>query len=303
MNVLFSVLSVGASHRIPSFVFEHQQLFFCSTSTYASLYIAAHGRLLLLVLYCSVCVVSTCTRVVGMWLEVAPVQYCEPQGTPLRHSASFSCLSRGGGTRVHPHRARTATLPSATLETDYGFVRHRTYKYGPVVEEEYEEDVSGSKKELSSIREVLIKKSASLLSPTAWWSPRSRRARKDDRIEEEEQQQRRWRSLGALLRTGSVPQPPQAPSPRAQSFYLLDDFLRPQQKGRREKATSSSDSLELSSPMPPPVPPPPPPLRLLRYRPPCDCLQCRRERDIALLNDTVGPTSCCMLVMGFMFFY
>lgn len=236
-----------------------------------------------------------------MWLEVTPVQFCEgPQGTPLRHSASFSCLSRGGGPRVHPHRARTATLPSATLETDYGFVKtHRTYKYGPVPEEEYEEDVSGSKKELSSIRDVLIKKSASLLSPTAWWSPRSRRARKDDRIEEEEQHQRRWRSLGALLRTGNVPQPPQAPSPRAQSFYLLDDFLRPQQKGRREKATSSSDSLELSSPMPPPVPPPPPPLRLLRYRPPCDCLQCRRDRDLALLNDTVGLRyiAAC-LVMG-----
>jgi len=201
-----------------------------------------------------------------MWLEV---QYCDaPQGTPLRHSASFSCLSRG---RVLPHRARTATL-----DTDYGFVSHK-YKYGPLPEEEEE-----GKKELSSIREVLIKKSASLLSPTAWWSPRSRRARKDDRVEEEEQQQRRWRSLGALLRT-NVPQPPQAPSPRAQSFYLLDDFLRPQQKGRREKATSSSDSLELSSPMPPP----------------CDCLQCRRDRDMALLNDSVSTwrcDQCCVIV-------
>ncbi|XP_046686045.1 dual specificity tyrosine-phosphorylation-regulated kinase 2-like [Homalodisca vitripennis] len=230
-----------------------------------------------------------------MWLEVAPVQYCEaPGGPPLRHSASFSCLSRGAGPRVHPHRARTATLPSATLDTDYGFVKspYRAYKYGPVPvpEEEFEEEVS-SKKELTSIRDVLIKKSASLLSPTAWWSPRSRRARakEDNRIEEEEQHQRRWRSLGALLRTGpTIQHPPQAPSPRAQSFYLLDDFLRPQQTRRREKATSSSDSLELSSPMPPPVPPPPPPLRLLRYRNPCDCLQCRRERDrdVVLLNNT-----------------
>lgn len=231
-----------------------------------------------------------------MWLEGGPVQYCDGVamggGPTLRHSASFSCLSRGTGSRMAPHRARTATLPSAppAIDTDYGFVKSpfRSYKYGPVVEEEYEEEVVPSKKELTSIREVLIKKSASLLSPTAWWSPRSRRARKEDTRMEEEQHQRRWRSLGALLRTGqSTHIPPQAPSPRAQSFYLLDDFLRPQNR-RRDKATSSSDSLELSSPMPPPVPPPPPPLRLLRYRNPCDCLQCRRDRDVALLNDTVG---------------
>lgn len=245
-----------------------------------------------------------------MWLEAAP--YGENGcvgggGAPLRHSASFSCLSRGGGPRHHPHRARTATLPSATLETDYGFVKspYHRYKYGPAVavpEEEYEveEEVVSHKKELSSIRDVLIKKSASLLSPTAWWSPRSRRharVKDDGRVQQEveEQQQRRWRSLGALLRTAPNPQHvPQAPSPRAQSFYLLDDFLRPQQARRREKATSSSDSLELSSPVPPPVPPPPPPLRLLRYRNPCDCLQCRRDRDIVLLNDPVG-TACPLI--------
>lgn len=255
------------------------------------------------------------TLVVGvMWLEVTSVSYCEPGagGPPLRHSASFSCLSRGAGPRVHPHRARTATLPSATLDTDYGFVRgpyRSAYKYGMVPEEELEEEVvtNTSKKECpSSIRDVLIKKSASLLSPTAWWSPRSRRTRAKEeapRVEEEEHvQQRRWRSLGALLR--SVPQPhnqhpPQAPSPRAQSFYLLDDFLRPQQQNRRrEKATSSSDSLELSSPVPPPVPPPPPPLRLLRYRNPCECLQCRRDRDIALLNDTVLINSMIFILWG-----
>lgn len=239
-----------------------------------------------------------------MWLEVTPVSYCEPGsgGPPLRHSASFSCLSRGAGPRVHPHRARTATLPSATLDTDYGFVRgpYRTqYKYGMVPEEEFEEEVVTGKKECpSSIRDVLIKKSASLLSPTAWWSPRSRRTRAKEETprEEEEVHQRRWRSLGALLRNSSAPQhPPQAPSPRAQSFYLLDDFLRPQQQNRRrEKATSSSDSLELSSPVPPPVPPPPPPLRLLRYRNPCECLQCGRDRDIALFNDTVAMLYCSM---------
>lgn len=249
-----------------------------------------------------------------MWLEAAP--YGEGGGAPLRHSASFSCLSRGGGPRHHPHRARTATLPSATVETDYGFVKspyhapyhasYHRYKYGqtvPVPEEEYEvEEEVPSKKDLSSIREVLIKKSASLLSPTAWWSPRSRRhTRKDDargQQDAEEQHQRKWRSLGALLRTAPNPQHvPQAPSPRAQSFYLLDDFLRPQQGRRREKATSSSDSLELSSPVPPPVPPPPPPLRLLRYRNPCDCLQCRRDRDNALLNDTVCTVSLFCFIM------
>lgn len=246
-----------------------------------------------------------------MWLEVTP-QYggrCEGPGGPgLRHSASFSCLSRGP--HPHPHRARTATLPSApgvtaTIDTDYGFVkspyRYKFHQPGPLPEEDYEEQVVPGKKELSSIREVLIKKSASLLSPTAWWSPRSRRTRVKDenRIEEEEQHQRRWRSLGALLRTGPSSQAPQAPSPRAQSFYLLDDFLRPPQgQGRRrEKTTSSSDSLELSSPMPPPVPPPPPPLRLLRYRNPCDCLQCRRDRDVVLLNDSVGA-ACLVLAFG-----
>jgi len=200
-----------------------------------------------------------------------------PPAPPLRHSASFSCLSRGT-TRERPHRARTATLPTACADTDYGFVvRPRgsrgaaasvamrlSVKYGNtsvmVLEEEAEnEDVmvgrsrtGGTKKEnQTSLRGVLMKKSVSLLSPQAWWPPRSRRTRAPkDELENSVIEtpacdvgpQRRWRSLGALMRIppASVPQPhphhhhpqqaqPVSSSTRAQSFYLLDDFLRPQQ--------------------------------------------------------------------------
>lgn len=197
-----------------------------------------------------------------------------PPAPPLRHSASFSCLSRGSN-RERPHRARTATLPTACADTDYGFVvRPRggrgpaasvamrlSVKYGNtsvmVLEEETEnEDVTmgrsraGTKKEnQTSLRGVLMKKSASLLSPQAWWPPRSRRARATkDELENSVVEtppcdagpQRRWRSLGALMRIppASLPQshhhhPQQdqavSSSTRAQSFYLLDDFLRPQQ--------------------------------------------------------------------------
>lgn len=235
-----------------------------------------------------------------MWLEAHPAPGVGPP--PLRHSASFSCLPRG-----RPHRSRTGTLPAS--ETDYGFVvrgldavrLRNAYKFGIVPEEEESEYLAVSRvphqtqgkkdvKDASSIREVLLKKSASLLSPTAWWPRRGK---------EMDSHQRRWRSLGALLKTppSTTPSHPPAPSPRAESFYLLDDFLKPshqQKPPRRSRAvekppmtiltTSSSDSLELSSPVPPPVPPPPPPLRLqvrsnklTRRNLCCECNQCGRN--------------------------
>ncbi|XP_024084693.1 dual specificity tyrosine-phosphorylation-regulated kinase 4-like isoform X3 [Cimex lectularius] len=180
-----------------------------------------------------------------MWLEEE-----QPTNVQLRHSASFSCLPRH-----RPHRTRTSTLP----DTDYGFVQ----RYGALPEEEEE-----AEQKKDTLREVLIKKSASLLSPGGWWSKRQKR---------EDESTRRWRSLGALLR--SAPQPP---SPRAQSFYLLEDFLKPH-------TNSSSDSLELCSPVPPPVPPPPPPLRYLGYRKVCQCRHCRRDRDISVLANDTSP--------------
>ncbi|XP_068083508.1 uncharacterized protein [Anabrus simplex] len=254
---------------------------------------------------------------------------------PLRHSASFSCLSGSAG-RDRPHRARTATLPSNTSSetTDYGFVVRRplgvrlSAKYGhaPVtlLEEEAPPPETSRlpKKEgpSSLLRGALMKKSASLLSPQAWRPPRFRRSRSNKEDventvvdgngqQQQQQQQRRWRSLGALMRIPSSvpqphPQPPPAPSSassRAQSFYLLDDFLRPQQSPQRYLPefrearvvfnsrqtnganTSSSDSLELSSPVPPPVPPPPPMLRLLRYAE-CGCNQWRRDRERHLIS-------------------
>ncbi|XP_046998477.1 uncharacterized protein LOC124613798 [Schistocerca americana] len=88
----------------------------------------------------------------------------------LRHSASFSCLPRGGvgagaaaGAGVGgrgPHRARTATLPSAAAaaDTDYGFVTRRA---PPLLEEEDDEPPPAAA--------AAVRKSASLLSPPAWW--------------------------------------------------------------------------------------------------------------------------------------
>ncbi|GFG34756.1 hypothetical protein Cfor_04635, partial [Coptotermes formosanus] len=178
-----------------------------------------------------------------------------PPAPPLRHSASFSCLSRGTA-RERPHRARTATLPTACADTDYGFVvRPRgsrgpaasvamrlSVKYGNtsvmVLEEEGDnEDVmvgrsrtGGTKKEnQTSLRGVLMKKSVSLLSPQAWWPPRSRRTRATkDEME------------------NSVIETPQCDA-------------GPQRRWR--------------------IPPPPPPLRLLGYRD-CGCRQCRRDRQL-----------------------
>lgn len=214
--------------------------------------------------------------------------YSSSGAQPLRHSVSFSCLSRGG-LRDRPHRSRTATLPS---DTDYGFVRappavRLSVKYGVMLEEESSEPQYRIPVKKESFRENLVKKSVSILSPTAWWSNKPRRNRNEDIILEEVEdnvQQRRWRSLGALLRfpnpNNNVPQPP---SPRAQSFYLLDDFLPRPSNTRRDHSgttTSSSDSLELSSPLPPPVPPPPPPLRLLGYRD-CSCGHCRQHAPVA----------------------
>lgn len=181
-----------------------------------------------------------------MWLVLGvQQQQRERERGTLRHSASFSCLPR-----ERPHRPRAGTLPS---DTDYGFVRQQ----------------SSPKKE--SFRDTLMKKGANIWSPTSWRTQKASRRTfvKDVIIEEpdESPQQRRWRSLGALLRlplsTGNVPPPT---SPRAQSFYLLDDFLP---RAEHARTASSSDSLDLSaSPLPPPIPPPPPALRLLDYR---DC--------------------------------
>ncbi|KAL0274080.1 UNVERIFIED_CONTAM: hypothetical protein PYX00_006595 [Menopon gallinae] len=210
--------------------------------------------------------------------------YAGSGAPPLRHSVSFSCLPRGA-IRDRPHRARTATLPS---DTDYGFVRappavRLSVKYGVVVEEESSDGQHRIPVKKESFRDNIVKKSVSILSPNAWWSNKPRRTRNKDVIVEEEAaedsvQQRRWRSLGALLRLPNQNPSAQPPSPRAQSFYLLDDFLPRPSNSRREHSgttTSSSDSLELSSPLPPPVPPPPPPLRLLGYRD-CSCRHCRQ---------------------------
>ncbi|KAL1123995.1 hypothetical protein AAG570_001765 [Ranatra chinensis] len=198
----------------------------------------------------------------------------------LRHSASFSCLPEqrsSGQLQQGPQQGRRhqgqqqGRLAEWRRGPGHGGSAGGggTRVYGAVPEEDEEEE--GGRKD--GLREALIRKSSSLLSP--WWGGGARR----------------WRSLGALLRPQQpqqAQQPRQAPQPRqaqqppgpAQSFYLLDDFLRP--------AHSSSDSLELCSPLPPPVPPPPPPLRLLRY--PCQCRQCRRDRDLAIINDTVTST-------------
>lgn len=231
-----------------------------------------------------------------------------PVAPTLRHSASFSCLySR------RPHRARTATLPAppapvAEVDTDYGFVvrggsnprghlhylnhihHHHHHLQMPLPEDEVAATprATPTKKD-STLRDVLVKKSASLLSPTVWWPRRQQDAAPPPQPPQPPPpsapgQQRRWRSLGALLRT---PASSAAPQPPPQSFYLLDDFLGPTPSSQRGSAassgsgsggahhnTSSSDSLELSSPLPPAVPPPPPPLRMRR---PCHCRLCHQD--------------------------
>lgn len=212
-----------------------------------------------------------------MWVTEEP-----PLNVQLRHSASFSCLPsyRPAAAVAVARRAernrRTATLPDA----DYGFVG----RYGAVPEEDYDDGPykaakDGKDGKDTTLREVLIKKSASLLSPGGWWSRRHSGKRAED--DESVAAARRWRSLGALLRSAA----PQASSPRnaaPQSFYLLEDFLKP------PHTNSSSDSLELCSPVPPPVPPPPPPLRFLVYRKPCTCVRCPQDRDRDLfINDSV----------------
>ncbi|KAK6622752.1 hypothetical protein RUM43_008595 [Polyplax serrata] len=228
--------------------------------------------------------------------------YVSTGAPPLRHSVSFSCLPRGN--RDRPHRSRTATLPS---DTDYGFVRappavRLSVKYGVMLEEDSSEAQYRIPVKKESFRENLVKKSVSILSPTAWWSNKPRRNRNEEIILEEEEdtvQQRRWRSLGALLRLPNTSNGvPQASSPRAQSFYLLDDFLPRPSNSRRNHSgatTSSSDSLELSSPLSPPVPPPPPPpLRLIGFKD-CSCGHCRQHiaggiEDRLCSNDTVVIT-------------
>lgn len=234
--------------------------------------------------------------------------YVSSGAPPLRHSVSFSCLPRGG-TRERPHHSRTATLPS---DTDYGFVRappgvRLSVKYGVMLEEESSETQYRIPVKKESFRENLVKKSVSILSPTAWWSNKPRRNRNEEIILEEAEdtvQQRRWRSLGALLRLPSSNNcVPQAPSPRAQSFYLLDDFLpRPSNTRRNHSGTttSSSDSLELSSPLSPPVPPPPPPLRLLGYRD-CSCGHCRQHIP-ATIEERLNSNNTVPIICGLFFF-
>ncbi|EEB17393.1 hypothetical protein Phum_PHUM463800 [Pediculus humanus corporis] len=174
--------------------------------------------------------------------------YVSSGAPPLRHSVSFSCLPRGGN-RDRPHRSRTATLPS---DTDYGFVRappavRLSVKYGVMLEEETSGIEYRVPVKKESFRDNLVKKSVSILSPTAWWSNKPRRTRNENIILEDVEdspQQRKWRSLGALLRLpSSSNNVPQAPSPRAQSFYLLDDFLpRPTNNRRDHSGTTTNFS-------------------------------------------------------------
>lgn len=111
-------------------------------------------------------------------------------------------------------------------------------------------------------RKVLIKKSVSLLNPNVWWTPKFRRGVKSNKNKEknlqEMQTQKRWRSLGALLRVSNANSSrsstiTQSSLPAPQSFYLLDDFLKPstnrrrgnEENRRRNDSCSNSTSLQL----------------------------------------------------------
>lgn len=261
----------------------------------------------------------------------------------LRHSASFSCLSRTNAvasqmsasviTDDSTYRGRTATLPAVVADLDYGFVVHPaatvahmpsdlsiSYSNSGSVPPE-ESSVSSSitdsvtmvpaisqidlsKAERSNVsRKVLIKKSVSLLNPNLWWTPKFRRLKSNknkDKNVPEIQSQKRWRSLGALLRVsganGSHPLATVQSSLPAQSFYLLEDFLKPstaaqhdEDDNTRNTRDSSSTSLHL-------------PLTTVSRVPPCSI----RTRNLpgentssvvpaASANTTTSVVDCCSL--------
>lgn len=228
-----------------------------------------------------------------MWLETktGDVQFICSAPSNLRHSASFSCLSKNDAqVSEKPYRARTATLTPG--DVDYGFAVRRTeapdlptnYKCDLIPERGETNDVKVTKSERPNLlREMLIKKSVGLLNPNVWWAPKLRgvknAAKTNDKIPSEVQSQKRWRSLGALLKVSNANTSrtcnAQPSSLRAKSFYLLDDFLIPsenqprngsEQNGLGSTNNSSCNSLELPSLKSPPVPPPP-----VRYH------ECRNE--------------------------
>lgn len=229
-----------------------------------------------------------------MWLETktGDVQFICAAPSNLRHSASFSCLSKNDSqVSEKPYRARTATLTPG--DVDYGFAVRRTeapadlptnYNCDLIAERGETHDVKLTKSERPNLlREMLIKKSVGLLNPNVWWAPKLRgvknAAKSTDKHIPEVQSQKRWRSLGALLkvsnanttRTCNAHQPS---SLRAKSFYLLDDFLIPPENQSRANCehhsnsanNSSCNSIELPSHKSPPVAPPP-----VRYH------ECRNE--------------------------
>ncbi|XKL62979.1 hypothetical protein PGB90_005343 [Kerria lacca] len=179
-----------------------------------------------------------------MWLETRASDVRSPCLTAnnLRHSASFSCLSRNNAqSSEKSYRARTATLSAVDL--DYGFVIRPSevcelpvnYTCELLPADSVIREIEAVKNERTNLlRKVLIKKSVSLLNPNVWWTPKFRRVKSSknkDKNLQDIQSQKRWSSLGALLkishsnnlRPSNMPQS----SLPAQSFYLLDDFLKP----------------------------------------------------------------------------
>ncbi|XP_065214433.1 dual specificity tyrosine-phosphorylation-regulated kinase 2-like [Planococcus citri] len=192
-----------------------------------------------------------------MWLETktGDVQFiCSAPPSNLRHSASFSCLSKNDASQVSekPYRSRTATLTAGDVEYGFAAIRRPPEACVPsdysccdlIPERDEPGDVprltkSGDRERPNLLREMLIKKSVGLLNPNVWWAPklRAKNTAKSssaaDKVPEMQQQsQKRWRSLGALLKVsnGSTPRGTcnaHQPSLPAKSFYLLDDFLIP----------------------------------------------------------------------------
>lgn len=202
-----------------------------------------------------------------MWLETktGDVQFiCSAPPSNLRHSASFSCLSKNNdAARVQekPYRSRTATLTAADVE--YGFAAVRRPAMEACVAADYsccdlipERDEpgdvprttkSGDRERPNLLREMLIKKSVGLLNPNVWWAPKLRAknttksSSASDKVPEMQQHsQKRWRSLGALLKVSNASTPrtchAHQPSLRAKSFYLLDDFLIPSESSQAAAA-------------------------------------------------------------------
>lgn len=211
-----------------------------------------------------------------MWLEAKAGNAQQPPfvlpSSNLRHSASFSCLSRSI-TQVSEksYRARAATLSAVDLE--YGFVirhanesSHRrrlpsTLDCSDRLTERRQSvadckasaavDLKSKNDRSNSLRKVLIKKSASLLNPNVWWTPKFRRVKSaakytDQELQESKSSKRRCRKSFASnrQRASSMPQSSlQAP----QSFYLLDDFLKPSSLQRSMNGDESAMIRAVSS--------------------------------------------------------